>query len=158
MKIGKLVYTNLPDTIAIVGSRSFNLMGQLRLKNHFRTIMSKTKPDTVFVSGGARGVDSWAAESARKESRKMVEYLPDKNGKYPAALFERNLKIIKHVKENDGMVLAFINVDSWRGTSHAVLHALKQEVPVNLYMFDEEGKYLGEVDNVEEYVVNYRKR
>ena len=99
--------------IAIVGSRDFpsrdlilGYVGSLRPK----------KDGIVIISGGARGVDTWAIEAAEIEDMSYEIFDADweKHGK--KAGFMRNLTL---VQEADG-VIAF-----WDGESKGTLHTIK---------------------------------
>lgn len=84
---------------------------------------------TEIVSGGARGVDTSAAQYARENGLKLTEFLPD----YPQfgrrAPLLRNLTII----ENADLVLAF-----WDGTSHGTKYVIdnckKRGIPLRILM------------------------
>jgi len=78
-------------------------------------------PDTVVVSGGAKGVDTWAVESAQKYGLKVEVYPADweKHGK--GAGFIRNTQIV----EGSDSVLAFWDLIS-RGTMDTVRKAQTQ--------------------------------
>ncbi len=85
--------------IAIVGSRG------IKVDNLGRFLPTEV---TEIVSGGARGVDTCAAEYARSKGLRLTVFFPDyeKYGRY--APLERNKKIIDYADS----VIAF-----WDGTS-----------------------------------------
>lgn len=56
---------------AIVGSRTRDC------RDEVRNAVLALPDGSVVVSGGARGVDSWAAEEARKRGLEVVEHLPN---------------------------------------------------------------------------------
>ncbi len=94
--------------LAIIGSRNVNLS----VKD-----VTEQCPDSVteIVSGGARGVDSLAAECAVLLKLKLTEFRPDykKNGR--GATFIRNRQIVDYADE----VLAF-----WDGLSHGTKYTI----------------------------------
>lgn len=96
--------------IAIIGSRN--------IKNiNFEEYL--TNADEI-VSGGARGVDSVAAEYAKQNGIKLTEFLPeyDKYGK--AAPIIRNKQIVDYADK----VIAFWNGKS-KGTEYTIKYAAK---------------------------------
>lgn len=92
--------------IAIVGSR------KLTLKN-----ISAYIPDCdEIVSGGAKGIDTCAAEYARKNSIKLTEFLPNYQKYGRAAPIRRNEEIVDYADK----VIAF-----WDGHSKGTLSVIK---------------------------------
>ena len=85
--------------IAIVGSRG------IKVDNLGRFLPSEV---TEIVSGGAKGVDTCAAEYARSKGLRLTVFFPDyeKYGRY--APLERNKKIIDYADS----VIAFWDVTS----------------------------------------------
>jgi hypothetical protein len=96
--------------IAIVGSRDYHDPSAVQ------ACVSSLPPDTIVVSGGARGVDSWAERAARARGL-AVEIHPanwDAYGK--RAGFVRNYEIIKSADR----VVAF-----WDGRSKGTAHSIR---------------------------------
>ena len=93
--------------IAIIGSRSIELQN-----------LSDYLPENVseIVSGGARGVDSSAAEYAKTNNIKLTEFLPDYARYGKGAPIVRNKQIAEYADE----VLAF-----WDGKSRGTLSVIK---------------------------------
>ena len=114
--------------VGIVGSR--------RWKNRaaIESLVKTFPPNTTVVSGGARGVDSWAVEYARKCGLKVKEFLPDlpMNGnprwEYTKAYHARNRQIAEH----SHVVYAFVAPDRKGGTENTIKHAEDLGVPVNI--------------------------
>lgn len=100
--------------IAIVGSRSFH-----NKQGVFDYVYTLPR-GTVIISGGAVGVDSWAAAAARAYNLEVIEFLPewDKYGK--SAGFKRNTLIVEAVD----MVVAFWDGKS-NGTKNSIDKALR---------------------------------
>lgn len=63
---------------------------------------------TTIISGGAVGVDRWAADAAREHGLQLVEILPDWNAHGKAAGIIRNREIVRQAEA----VVAF-----WDGKS-----------------------------------------
>lgn len=88
---------------------------------------------TVVVSGGCRGVDSWAAEVARARGLAVVEHLPDldgvrSRGEVARRHHERNRRIV----DDADIVLAFVSADRKGGTENTISHALATGKPVEI--------------------------
>lgn len=93
--------------VAIVGSRSLNI-----------DISSYIPVDcTSIISGGAVGIDSIAANYAKKNGKELIEYLPNYKLFGRAAPIKRNTLII----ENADLVIAF-----WDGKSKGTLNSINQ--------------------------------
>ena len=92
--------------LAIIGSRQINLKD-----------IEKYLPPSVseIVSGGAKGVDSYAAEYARKNGIKLTEFLPEYEKYGRGAPLKRNVKIVEYADEG----LAFWDVSS-KGTKYTI--------------------------------------
>lgn len=86
--------------LAIIGSRN---CPPIRIEDYFPFV-----PDTI-VSGGARGVDSYAKHYAVNHNIPIIEYLPDYKQYGRSAPFLRNIQIV----ETCDYLLAF-----WDGVSH----------------------------------------
>ena len=97
--------------IAIIGSRN------LDVKN-----LGEYLPDgvTEIVSGGAKGVDTCAAEYARAKELKLTEFLPEYDKYGRAAPIVRN----KTIAEYADFVLAFWDGKS-KGTAFVIDNARK---------------------------------
>lgn len=105
--------------IAIVGSRE---PGNINFAQELEKRINIQSGDTI-VSGGAKGIDSLAAEYATAHGLALVEIRPDyaKNGR--GATFIRNREIV----ENADMVVAFWNGTS-KGTKYTIDYANKKGV------------------------------
>jgi len=107
-------------TLAIIGSRNcppIDILAQL-----------KSIPDTI-VSGGARGVDTYAREFARVHGLRMIEYFPNYERYGRIAPLIRNRSII----DECDCVLAFWDGQS-RGTKAALDYAREQQKPIKIVM------------------------
>ncbi|MFS6554582.1 SLOG family protein [Parabacteroides distasonis] len=105
--------------IAIVGSRE---PGNINFAKELEKRINIQSGDTI-ISGGAKGIDSLAAEYATAHGLALVEIRPDyaKNGR--GATFIRNREIV----DNADMVVAFWNGTS-KGTKYTIDYANKKGV------------------------------
>lgn len=114
--------------LAVVGSRGFQ--SRALVFEQLTALLSKVleaNQDLVIISGGARGVDSWAAEFAEEYKLECVEHLPnwDLHGK--SAGFKRN-----HTIWNDATCgIAFWDGKS-KGTEHSFKIAENQDKPLKV--------------------------
>ena len=104
--------------LAIIGSRD---CPPIDIAAHLKYI-----PDTI-VSGGARGVDTYAREFAQSHNLNMLEYLPDYDKYGRRAPLVRNKLIV----ENCDCVLAFWDGKS-RGTKYTLDYATKLGKPIKI--------------------------
>jgi len=107
--------------VAIVGSRSYARLE--RVRESVRSLPSHT----IVVSGGARGVDRTAAETARTCGLQVIEFLPDWNRYGKSAGFRRNEQIVSEAER----VVAFWDGRS-RGTQHSIQLARDLGKPVEI--------------------------
>lgn len=98
--------------VAIVGSRNFP--DPERVRAVVRAILAK-HPGTEIVSGGARGVDSWAEEEARAQGAPVRVFPADWDRHGKRAGFLRNKDIVAHADH----VVAFWDGES-KGTQHTM--------------------------------------
>jgi hypothetical protein len=113
--------------LAIIGSRDYPL------PHLIERIVATLRPDTVVVSGGARGVGSWAIGAATARGL-ATEVMPaDWDGLGKRAGIASNVELIDSV---DGCI-AFWDGKS-RGTKHAIGCAMKRRIWTRIY--DAEGR------------------
>ena len=93
--------------IAIIGSRT------LRVSNLEELI---PKECTEVVSGGAKGIDTCAAEFARAHGLKLTEFIPEYEKYGISAPLRRNKLIVDYAD----VVYAF-----WDGKSHGTAYTLR---------------------------------
>ena len=104
----------LPQVVAIVGSREFTRLPWVQ------AFVERLKPNTIVVSGGARGVDTTAEISTlkRKREKNDICFKP-----FPVEDFEwellgkgvghlRNELLVRWVKFFNGTVIIFAVLDS----------------------------------------------
>ena len=112
--------------IGIVGSREFP---QLKLVEWFIRDLPK---GVSVISGGARGVDSAAAENARKCGLPVEEILPNLEGcnerhEFTQRYYERNQRIV----DQSDIVVAFTEKENG-GTWSTIKMAVKAKKPVKI--------------------------
>jgi hypothetical protein len=115
--------------IAIVGSRRF--------KNRKKVIdlVNSLPQETVIVTGGCRGPDTWAENAAKKRGLKTIIFLPklppdnSPRHEFIKAYYERNLKIA----QNADMVHAFVSSDRKGGTENTIKHAEMENIPIVIH-------------------------
>ena len=108
--------------VAIVGSRDYP---DLEAIDEY---VADLNDDDVVVSGGAPGVDSRAAEAARKRGLEVVEYPAQWDVFGRSAGFRRNHTIV----DNADRVVAFQHNKS-RGTQHTIDIARKAGLMVEVW-------------------------
>lgn len=94
--------------IAVVGSRDLNISEAILKEYLFGA--------SEIVSGGARGVDSCAAEYSRKNRLVLTEFLPEYELYGRAAPIIRNREIVEYADK----VIVF-----WNGRSKGALSVIK---------------------------------
>lgn len=105
--------------IAIIGSRN---PGNINFAQELEKRITINNND-VIISGGARGIDSLAAQYANANGLQMKEYCPDFTKYGRGATFIRNREIV----DNADVVVAFWNGTS-KGTKYTIDYANKKGV------------------------------
>lgn len=106
----------------------FGIVGSRRrsCKPEVIALVGSFPADAVVVSGGCRGVDTWAVEAALARGLKIAVHLP----LLPAtqdykesceAYYARN----KRIAEDSDMLYAFVAADRRGGTENTVKHAVR---------------------------------
>jgi len=98
---------------AVVGSRRFNDYAKL-------CQCLAGKEISCIVSGGAKGVDSLAAQYAHEKGINLIEYLPEYDKYGRSARIIRNKQIV----DNSDIVVALWDGES-RGTKNTIDYAQK---------------------------------
>src|SRR5690606_19688744 len=76
---------------------------------------------TEIVSGGAIGIDSYAEDRARSQSRlSFTGFYPDENIPSPRRFFKRNAELVKYVSGCQGLIVAFVDKNDWDGTRNTI--------------------------------------
>ena len=104
--------------LAIIGSRT---CPPIDIASHLKYI-----PDTI-VSGGAKGVDTYAREFAQKHNLKLIEFLPEYEKYGRKAPLVRNKLIV----EECDCLIAFWDGSS-RGTKYTIDYAHQLGKPIKI--------------------------
>lgn len=106
--------------VAIIGSRS-----------HEITNIGKYLPENIteIVSGGAKGIDSCAADYATEHGIMLTVFLPEYEKYGKAAPLKRNLQIIDY----SDFVIAFWDGKS-KGTKYVIDNCQKKNKPVQVIL------------------------
>lgn len=122
----------MPRLVGIVGSRKF----PITQKDTIVAFINRLPMDTIVVSGGAIGVDTWAEETAKARGmRTPIIFYPkwrDEDGNYDKrAGFIRNQKIVEASEE----IFAFYDGKS-RGTANTIQKARSMGKKVTIFKPD----------------------
>lgn len=112
--------------IAIVGYRQCDAQGAVE---YLISSLAAKDPNMIIVSGGARGVDSWASQAAERAGLKVEVYMADWNTYGKGAGFIRNTTVV----EESDKVIAFWDGVS-RGTEDTIKKARKAEKLAKVFM------------------------
>lgn len=107
--------------VAIVGSRDYPDLAEVR------RYVGTLPPDTVVVTGGARGVDRVAADEAESRGLAVVIHCAKWDDEGRSAGYRRNIRIV----EDCDRVVAFWDGGS-RGTQHTIDIARRKGRPVEV--------------------------
>ena len=116
--------------IAFVGSREFSQKSLVQYITEKFLVPSSGQPIyNIFISGGAKGVDLWAEETAKNLGAERHIFLPDwdKHGK--SAGFIRNKLIVNEADH----IVAFWDGQS-KGTKSTIDLAINVGKPVDIYI------------------------
>lgn len=109
--------------VAIVGSRDFP--EPERVRAYVRAL----RKDDIVISGGARGVDSWAVEEAQLQGLSTEVFPADWEVYGRSAGYQRNQSIVDAAE----FVVAFWDGKS-KGTAHTIKLAQKAGKPVEVLL------------------------
>lgn len=128
--------------IAIIGSRDYKNLDIV--KYHVLRLWAEFHDELVIISGGAKGVDTAAAEEAHKLGVKTIIYPVDMNDCpygyddfelrrkwYGRKAYERNQKIVDEAE----IIYAFWNRTS-KGTLNTIKRAHKAKKQVEIFYED----------------------
>jgi len=113
--------------IGIVGSR------RREDKENVEDLVDTLDENDVVVSGGCKGVDTWAEKRAIERGLEVDIYEPDFDGcdeyyDYCQAYYDRNREIVK----NSDVIYAFVAEDRTGGTENTIKHAEELGVEVKI--------------------------
>ena len=125
--------STLPQKVAIVGSRDYPFLDDVA------DYVSRLNTNTVIVSGGARGVDSIAVDTAKSRKMKTLIFFVDKTGLPPYGSPNSKREFRKRAFERDQLIVdacdrlvAFQHKQS-KGTQHSIDLARKAGKPVAIF-------------------------
>lgn len=80
----------------------------------------------IIVSGGCRGVDSWAEERAKKRGLQTLIFKPNLSGiKYKGDIVQRYYDRNKKIAEACDILYAFVSVHRKGGSENTITHAIR---------------------------------
>ncbi len=96
-------------------------------------VVSELPPDAIVVSGGCRGVDTWAVDAARRRGLGVEVIRPNltgtqHRGEVVQAYFDRNAV----VAERSDRLIAFVAPDRKGGTENTIAAARSLGRPVEI--------------------------
>lgn len=113
----------MPFRVGIVGSRDYPS------KSDIASFVNKLPDGTEVISGGARGVDTWAVQAAEKRGLPTHVFHPNKHIPSPQRYFARNTQIV----DRAWVIVAFSvtrdGTTPTRGTSDTLRKAEKAGIP-----------------------------
>ena len=113
--------------VAIVGSRSRTDPDTVE------RLVAELSADTVIVSGGASGPDTWAEEAARKHGLAVHVFRPDlegvrSQGQVTRRYHNRNQRIVDAADE----LIALVAPDRRGGTEDTIRRAERKGIPITI--------------------------
>jgi hypothetical protein len=113
--------------VAIVGSR------RRTDRTAVEAAVAELPAGTVVVSGGCRGVDTWAAAAARSHGLAVVEHRPDTHGiRNRGVAAHRYHDRNRRIAEDCDRMIAFPASDRTGGTENAMAHARRLGKPIEI--------------------------
>jgi hypothetical protein len=113
--------------IGIIGSR------RRTDREAVESCIAELAPETVVITGGARGPDRWAEEAARARGLTVTVHKPDLQGtrsRWQAAdrYHARNLRIV----DDSDRIVAFVAPDRTGGTEDTIRRAERAGKPIEV--------------------------
>lgn len=95
--------------------------------------IAELPPDSVVVSGGADGPDTWAAEAAKTRGLAVIVHLPEpgpNKNRWEATkkFYARNQLIVDDSDE----LIAFVSPERKGGTEDTIRRAKRKGIPITL--------------------------
>jgi len=111
--------------IGIVGSRRYTN------RKVVEDLVASLPKNSVIISGGCRGVDTWAVEKAKELGYDYKEHIPILKGcsyrwEFTQAYYERNKLIV----DDSDVIYAFVMDDRKGGTENTIKHAIQSNKKV----------------------------
>lgn len=115
--------------LGIAGSRG--ITNYVQFKDALEAYLKTCAPISEIVSGGARGVDSLAAQYARQHNLALTEFKPDWNTYGKSAGYRRNVDI---VNASDEVFVVWDGVS--KGTNHTINITKKAGKPIHVELIE----------------------
>jgi len=118
--------------IGIVGSR------RRTDKNNVIALVDSLDLTDTIVSGGCKGVDTWAEERAKQRGMKTIIHKPDlKNVKDRIDVVKRYYERNKKVAQESDIIHAFVSNDRKGGTENTIQWSLKMHKIIIIHNTEE---------------------
>jgi predicted Rossmann fold nucleotide-binding protein DprA/Smf involved in DNA uptake len=104
--------------IGVVGSR--------RRKDVYSVInfIDTLNPEDIIISGGCRGVDSWAEQRSKERGLQTIIFKPDLTDiKHRGDMIKRYYDRNKQIAEACDVLVAFVSLDRTGGTENTIGYA-----------------------------------
>ena len=115
--------------IGVIGSRKFKNLTSVQ------EFIKSLSHDSIIVSGGCSGPDTWAIEEASLIGLETLVFLPEKvlkgspRYKFTESFYARNRLIV----ENSDIIHAFVSENRKGGTEYTIKYATKKGIPVIIH-------------------------
>jgi len=104
--------------IAIVGSR------RRTDKENVEKLVNSFARDVIVISGGAKGVDTWAEQTARNRGLEVIVFRPNLKGiKHRGDMVQRYYDRNKKIAQECDIMYAFVSPDRKGGTENTIKYA-----------------------------------
>ncbi len=101
--------------VGIVGSR------KRKDRESVVELIKSFSSDTVIVTGGAKGIDTYAEEEARKRRLKVIIHKPDlKSVKHRGEMVERYYQRNRKIVGDSDILYAFVSSERKGGTENTI--------------------------------------
>ena len=114
--------------IGIIGSRTWEN------RSAVEDLVNMLPIECTIISGGCRGVDTWAVDTAKSRGIDVVEYLPNlpEDGSPPWEFTKAYHARNRQIAENVDVLYAFVTEDRRGGTENTIRQAMKLNVRVEI--------------------------
>jgi nucleoside 2-deoxyribosyltransferase len=113
--------------VGVVGSR------RRTDRETIEAAIAALSPETIVITGGARGPDRWAEQAAWTRGLEVIVHEPDLDGAHTRSqaaerFYARNQRIV----DDSDMVIAFVAPDRTGGTEDTIRRAVRAGKPVEV--------------------------
>lgn len=113
----------------------FGFVGSRRRKDRQAIVAAivALPPDSVVVSGGAAGPDSWAVDAARQRGLpEPIVHLPEKGARTRWEATERFYARNQKIVDDSDELVAFVAPDRKGGTEDTIRRAQRKGIPIRI--------------------------